>query len=109
MPACPHASCRHEYWHGFPIAICTAMNNTVKIREGGAKVAQPLAELRRFYTLHDMSKMFSVSLRCIYNWLDQQRFSFVKIGSKTYLTERQLQEFLANHQVKSFNVGRAKS
>lgn len=72
-------------------------------REGGAKVAQPLTETKGIYTLKDMSIMFQVTLRTIYNWLDQQRFSFVKVGSKTYLTEQQLQEFLANHQVKSVN------
>ncbi|NQU33120.1 MAG: helix-turn-helix domain-containing protein [Bacteroidetes bacterium] len=58
------------------------------------------------YTLHDLAEMFQVTIRTIYNWMDDNRFSFVKVGSKTYLTEQQLQEFLTNHEVKSFKAGR---
>jgi hypothetical protein len=36
--------------------------------------------------------------------MDSFKFSYVKIGSKTYVTEEQLQELLANHQVKSINM-----
>lgn len=53
------------------------------------------------YTLKDMATMFSVSIRTIYNWMDDGRFSFVKISSKTYVTEAQLQEFLTTNTVKS--------
>lgn len=72
--------------------------------EGGAKVAQPHANGKRVYTLKDMASMFQVTIRTIYNWMDENRFSFVKVGSKTYVTEQQLQEFLTNHEVKSFNM-----
>jgi len=77
------------------------------VHDGGAKAAQPHANGKSvLYTLHDMAKMFQVTIRTIYNWMDAGRFSYVKVGSKTYVTEKQLQEFLANHQVKSVNVGR---
>jgi len=58
-------------------------------------------ENKRVYTLKDMATMFKVSIRTIYNWMDAGRFSFVKIGSKTYVTEAQLQEFLTTNTVKS--------
>ena len=58
------------------------------------------------YTLKDLAKMFQVTIRTIYNWLDDNRFSFIKIGSKTYITEQQLQEFLSKHEVKSHKMGR---
>jgi excisionase family DNA binding protein len=76
------------------------MKNSISIRDGGAQVAQPLAEQKGIYTLRDMATMFRVTLRTIYNWMEEGRFSFVKIGSKTYLTEAQLQEFLTTHEVK---------
>jgi excisionase family DNA binding protein len=59
------------------------------------------------YTLKDLAKMFQVTVRTVYNWMDDSRFSFIKVGSKTYITEQQLQEFLSKHEVKSFNVRRA--
>lgn len=62
----------------------------------------------RVYTLQDMAEMFHVTIRTIYNWMDDFRFSYVKIGSKTYITEEQLKEFLDNHQVKSINVNGGK-
>jgi excisionase family DNA binding protein len=68
--------------------------------DGGAHVTQPHAE-QKVYTLKEMATIFSVSLRTIYNWMEEFRFSYVKIGSKTYVTEKQLQEFLTNHQVES--------
>ena len=73
---------------------------------GGAKVAQPPTD-KRVYTLKDMADMFNVSLRTIYNWMDQCRFGYVKVGSKTYVTEKQLEEFLANHQVNAVKQWRA--
>ena len=72
---------------------------------GGAKVAQPPTD-KRVYTLKDMANMFNVSLRTIYNWMDQGRFGYVKVGSKTYVTEIQIEEFLANHQVNKVNFWR---
>ncbi|MGM0582856.1 MAG: helix-turn-helix domain-containing protein [Bacteroidota bacterium] len=74
---------------------------------GSTKDVQPLPNGKSvIYTLHDLAEMFQVTIRTIYNWLDDGRFSFVKIGAKTYITEQQLQEFLTNHQVKSFKIGR---
>ena len=78
--------------------------NKKKILAGSStKAVQHLPDAKRVYTLKDMATMFSVSLKTIYNWMDQNRFSFVKIGSKTYVTEDQLQEFLTTYTVK---VGR---
>ena len=74
-------------------------------RDGSNKVAQPLTK-KRVYTLKDMATMFKITVRTVYNWLDDNRFSYIKVGSKTYVTEQQLQEFLSNHEVKSFKVGR---
>lgn len=70
------------------------LKNDLKFNEG-----------KGIYTLKDLAKMFQVTIRTMYNWMEQNRFSFVKIGSKTYVTEEQLQEFLKKHSVKSFNVG----
>ncbi len=72
------------------------------LREGDAEVASPLTE-KKLLTLRDMAIMFSVSLRTIYNWLNQSRFSYVKVGSKTYVTQQQLCDFLAGNEIKSFN------
>ena len=69
--------------------------------DGGAKVAQPHANDKRIHTLKDMATMFQVTVRTIYNWMDDGRFSFVKIGSKTYVTEAQLQEFVTTNTVKA--------
>ena len=94
-------------WHGSALVCSVAMRK--KINEGGgrAKVAQPLPNGKSvIFTLKDMATMFRVTIRTIYNWMDDNRFSYIKIGSKTYVTEIQLKEFLANHEVKSFNVGR---
>lgn len=63
-------------------------------------------EETRVYTLKDLAQLFQVTVRTIYNWMDASRFSFIKVGSKTYVTEQQLQEFLTNHEVKSFKAGR---
>jgi excisionase family DNA binding protein len=82
------------------------MKNYFKNGKGGAKVAQPPTE-KRVFTLNDMADMFSVSLRTIYNWIDQCRFGYIKIGSKTYVTEKQLEEFLTNHQVNAVRTWRA--
>lgn len=84
------------------------MEKQITPSDGGAHVALPHAE-QKVYTLKEMATIFSVSLRTIYNWMEEFRFSYVKIGSKTYVTEKQLQEFLANHQVKMYNTeGRTK-
>jgi excisionase family DNA binding protein len=58
------------------------------------------------YTLKDMANMFHVSVRTIYNWIDDGRFSYVKVGSKTFVTQTQLDEFLQANEVKPFKVGR---
>ncbi len=78
----------------FILCNMNILKNDLKFNEG-----------KGIYTLKDLAKMFQVTIRTMYNWMEQNRFSFVKIGSKTYVTEEQLQEFLKKHSVKSFNVG----
>jgi hypothetical protein len=58
------------------------------------------------YTLNHIACFFHVTLRTIYNWRDRGILPCTVIGSKTYLTEAQLQEFLKNHEVKPVYNGR---
>lgn len=53
------------------------------------------------YGIIDLSELFQVTPRTIYNWKEQGRFSFVQINSKTYVTAAQLAEFLNQNEVKS--------
>ena len=57
------------------------------------------------YSIDDLAKLFSVTKRTIYNWKDEGRFDYVVIGSKTYVTEDQLNKFLNNHAVASCRRG----
>ena len=64
---------------------------------------QPLASTKKIvFTLKELAEMFHVTMRTIYNWKEQGRLNYVQIRSKTYLTEKQLYEFLAKNQVKSY-------
>lgn len=58
------------------------------------------------YTLDEVAKLFSVTKRTIYNWKDEGRLPLTIIGSKSYMTNSQLQSFLAVNEVKPFKVGR---
>ncbi len=55
----------------------------------------------KVYTLHDMVKMFHVSLHSIYNWMDSNKSSFVIVSTIAYIPEEQLKECLTNHQAQS--------
>ena len=55
----------------------------------------------KIYTLDEVAKLFSVTKRTIYNWKDDGRLPLTIIGSKSYLTEAQLQEFLTANTVKA--------
>lgn len=91
------------------------LNEKFKILEEGQKqilqmvsgMQNKASKTNAIYSIDDMADMFNVSLRTIYNWMDQCRFGYVKVGSKTYVTERQLEEFLANHQVNAPKAWRA--
>jgi excisionase family DNA binding protein len=60
----------------------------------------------KVYTLNQVAKVFNVTVRTIYNWKDQGILPCTVVGSKTYLTEAQLQKFLAEHEVKPVMRGR---
>ncbi len=85
-----------------------------RLKEGQEKILQIIAgrssrknDGLKVYTLDEVAKFFSVTKRTIYNWKEEGRLPVVVIGSKSYLTETQLQEFLTNHEVKSFKIRRA--
>ncbi|NQU33017.1 MAG: helix-turn-helix domain-containing protein [Bacteroidetes bacterium] len=67
------------------------------------KQSTPKQKELKVYSLDELSKIFSVTKRTIYNWKDEGRLPFVCVGSKTYVTEAQLQDFLKHHEVKPFN------
>lgn len=67
------------------------------------KQSTPKQKELKVYSLEELANIFSVTKRTIYNWKDDGRLPFVCVGSKTYITEIQLQEFLSRHEVKPFN------
>ncbi|MFA7691228.1 MAG: helix-turn-helix domain-containing protein [Methanofastidiosum sp.] len=60
----------------------------------------------RVYSLNELAKLFGVTKRTIYNWKDEGRLPITIIGSKSYMTEQQLQEFLLKNEVKPIKAGR---
>lgn len=60
----------------------------------------------KVYSLDQLAKLFGVTKRTIYNWKDEGRLPLTIIGSKNYMTESQLQEFLAKNGVKPIKEGR---
>lgn len=84
-----------------------------RLKEGQVLILQLLnsankvqAESLKVYTLDDLAKLFSVTKRTIYNWKDEGRLSFTCVGSKSYVTSAQLNEFLSQNEVKSLNARR---
>jgi hypothetical protein len=84
-----------------------------KMLENQARLLQMLEESRmrpeqpmKVYTLNQVAKTFNVTVRTIYNWKEQGMLPCTIIGSKTYVTEAQLQNFLAEHEVKPLMRGR---
>jgi hypothetical protein len=61
------------------------------------------------YTFKQVAALLYITPRTLYNWKDQGILPCTVIGSKTYLTEAQLQEFLKNHEVKPSNTGRVRN
>ena len=55
----------------------------------------------KVYSLDKLAEFFGVTKRTIYNWKDEGRLPLIIIGSKSYMTEAQLQEFLTINTVKS--------
>lgn len=60
----------------------------------------------KIYSFNDLVKLFGVTKRTIYNWKEEGRLSLTIIGSKTFMTEAQLQEFLEKNEVKSLKSRR---
>ena len=60
----------------------------------------------KVYSLNELAEFFGVTKRTIYNWKDNGRLPLTIIGSKSYMTEAQLQEFLTKNEVKPFKGGR---
>jgi len=73
------------------------------IEESRMRPEQPL----KVYTLNQVAEIFNVTVRTIYNWKEQGILPCTIIGSKTYVTEAQLQKFLTEHEVKPAMRGRA--
>ena len=67
------------------------------------KQSTPKQKELKVYSLDELADFFSVTKRTIYNWKDDGRLPFVCLGSKTYVTETQLQDYLKQHEVKPFN------
>lgn len=83
-----------------------------KLKEGQEQILQVLkhsttiTEELKVYSLDELAKFFGVTKRTVYNWKDQGRLSLTIVGSKSYMTEDQLQEFLTKNEVNPFNGGR---
>ncbi len=84
-----------------------------KLKEGQEYILQALREINnakkgvsKIYSLDEIAKFFGVTKRTIYNWKDEGRLPLTIIGSKSYMTEVQLQSFLAANEVKPIRGGR---
>lgn len=53
------------------------------------------------YSLEDLAQMFKVTKRTIYNWKEQGIMSYTVIGSKMYVTEEQLNQFIKSCEIRS--------
>lgn len=80
-----------------------------KLEEGQNQILQFLnqksdaqVEELKIYTLQELAKLFSVSVRTIYNWKDAGRLPYVSVGSKTFVTNDQVIQFLSENSVKTF-------
>lgn len=78
-----------------------------KINERQEQILQMLKQSKngkeelKVYSLDKLAEFFGVTKRTIYNWKDEGRLPLIIIGSKSYMTEAQLQEFLTINTVKS--------
>lgn len=61
----------------------------------------------KVYSLDKLAEFFGVTKRTIYNWKDEGRLPLIIIGSKSYMTEAQLQRFLSENEVKPIMNRRA--
>ncbi|SET79091.1 DNA binding domain-containing protein, excisionase family [Draconibacterium orientale] len=57
----------------------------------------------KVYSLDELAAFFGVTKRTLYNWKDEGKLPLIIVGSKSYMTEAQLQTFLSKNEVKPFN------
>lgn len=88
--------------------IHSILSNQLKLFEMIEKIKNPKDQELKVYSLEQVAEIFHVTLRTIYNWKEQGILPCTIIGSKSYLTEAQLQEFLKEHEVKPLVKGRVK-
>ncbi len=92
------------------VAESTGVDSEAKKKQ---KVEQPVtreAESKKpevtLYTINDLARKLKVTPRTIYNWKDQGILPYSQVGSKTYISEDQLNDFLKHHEVKSLKMRR---
>ena len=77
-----------------------------KINERQEQILQMLKQSKngkeelKVYSLDKLAEFFGVTKRTIYNWKDEGRLPLIIIGSKSYMTEAQLQRFLSENEIK---------
>ncbi|MGQ8336274.1 helix-turn-helix domain-containing protein [Sunxiuqinia sp. A32] len=84
-----------------------------RLKEGQTKIIELLCDNQpkfqehfKVYTITEIANLLSVTNRTIYNWKEQGILPCTIVGSKTYITQKQLDEFLSLHEVKPVNRGR---
>jgi excisionase family DNA binding protein len=80
-----------------------------KLQESQEQILQMLKQSTRkqkelkVYSLDELAVFFGVTKRTIYNWKDEGKLPLIIVGSKSYMTEAQLQTFLSKNEVKPLN------
>jgi hypothetical protein len=69
------------------------------VRQAGSELPKRQTGL---YTIRDLMSLFGVCRRTISNWQASGRLSYVKIGNLLYVTQKQLEEFLTDHEVTAY-------
>lgn len=77
--------------------------NEKEVKSAIAPVRQDASELpgrqAGLYTIRDLMSLFRVSRRTISNWQSSGKLSYVKIGNLLYVSQKQLNDFLQEHEV----------
>lgn len=82
------------------------------LKDGQEKILKVLKESTtckndlKVYSLDAMAEFFGVTKRTIYNWKDEGILPVTIIGSKTYVTSGQLENFLKENEVKPLKYRR---
>ena len=85
-----------------------------KLQQGQEKILQmftgmqiPLLKTDQVFTKKDLAKKFNVTERTVDNWKTRGQLDFIQIGSKTYFTSSQIEDFLQHNEVKSHKMRRS--